>query len=689
MENPSRLEENFKVVTFEMVALERLIDEVARRGEKGKERWLKNIEDIRNEVDNMRKDLNDLKEGPSPNSWNARLNLNKKVIHILKGVKLLQEEGYANSESVELFLSGLATDNTKRFSPGDLMSFTSNFSTQIGAGACGIVYKGQFPDGMSIAVKVLRENDVIEEMFMAEVSAMGRIRHRYLVKLYGFCFHTNMIAVVYEYMENGSLDKILYENHLGMDWEKLYDIAIKIGKGLSYLHDGCDQQIIHHDVKAGNVLLDSDFGPKVSDFGLAKLMNKDASHFTLSRTRGTPGYAAPEMWIPSSPVTYKCDVYSFGMLLFEILARRRNKQGKKWFPKLVWEKFETGQLDEILKDCGIREESREKATTLSMVALWCAQFTPSARPSMSTVVKLLDKEMSIMMPPNPFIPSSESLVPPTLEVVYSRASPAISEVAEDQFEGTILSEGKQSATRLAYQVSEKEDSDSSEYGTSSEVDLLPAVNDLQIAGECFPGKEVTTCGYSDNGTTSCNFRWVRYLEDGSFVDIDGATTPSYLVSADDVDTYLAVEVEPLDDRNRKGEVVKVFANDQRKIRCAPDMQEYIEKTLYSGCASFEVTVALKYLDIWDPAILSIKREGYKIKCTSNRGVVAAEMFLKTSKVTIPYGHPNEFHLHGSAVHLLRAESSSSRDEIVLTFRLFMVRSLEKSTLGRKKSLLWW
>lgn len=233
---------------------------------------------------------------------------------------------------------------------------------------------------------------------------------------------------------------------------------------------------------------------------------------------------------------------------------------------------------------------------------------------------------------------------------------------------------------------------SSSFSEAADDDLLPAIEGLQISGEAFPGRQLQACGYSINGTTSCNFEWVRHLEDGSVNYIDGAKQPNYLITADDVDTYLAIEVQPLDDRKRKGDLVRVFANENRKITCDPEMQNHIERTLYSGHASFRVSLSTGYLDIWEPATLAIKREAFSIKCTGPSAVVITEKFSPTTAVTIPYGNPMEFFIIGSncSEHLLRADSSTtdvscSRDTIVLTLRLFIIRAGERRK-GRKKGL---
>lgn len=233
--------------------------------------------------------------------------------------------------------------------------------------------------GVLIAVKVLKgySDERIEQQFMAEVSTIGRTQHLNLVRLYGFCYERDLRALVYEYMENGSLDSLLFSNQNAIEWEKLYVIANGTAKGIPYLHEECAQRIIHYDIKPGNVLLDARFCPKVADFGLARLCNRDITHLTMTGRRGTVGYAAPDLWMPF-PVTYKCDVYSFGMLLFEVLGQRKIldaslPESEGWFPMWIWKKFERSEINDILVACQIEEKDKEKAERMAMVALWCVQ----------------------------------------------------------------------------------------------------------------------------------------------------------------------------------------------------------------------------------------------------------------------------------------------------------------------------
>ncbi|XP_052183881.1 rust resistance kinase Lr10-like [Diospyros lotus] len=307
------------------------------------------------------------------------------------------------------FLDDMELEKPIRFTSQQLRTATNNFSDLLGSGGFGSVYKGTLKNGMAVAVKVLNgelSNKRIEEQFMAEVSTLGRIHHFNLVRLHGFCFERSLRALVYEFMANGSLDRYLFRENKVLEFEQLHEIAVGTARGIAYLHEECQQRIVHYDIKPGNILLDSKFSPKVADFGLAKLCNRDSTHITMTGGRGTPGYAAPELWMPL-PITHKCDVYSFGMLLFEIIGRRRNldinlAESQEWFPKWVWKKFEKGEMAEMMIVCGIEEKDREMAEKMAKTALWCVQYRPEGRPLISTAVKMLEDAIEIPAPSNPF-----------------------------------------------------------------------------------------------------------------------------------------------------------------------------------------------------------------------------------------------------------------------------------------------
>jgi len=259
-----------------------------------------------------------------------------------------------------------------------------------------------------MAVKVLRGNSDkrIEEQLMAELGTIGKIHHFNVVQLCGFCFDRNLRALVYEYIGNGSLDNYLFHENKTLGYEKLHEIAVGTARGIAYLHEDCKQRIIHYDIKTGNILLDNKRILKLLIFGLAKLCSRENTHITMTGGRVTPGYAAPEIWMPF-PVTHKCDVYSYGVLLFEIIGRRRNldinlRESQEWFSVWVWKKIDAGELGELIKACGIKKRHEEMAKRMVKVALLCVQYMPVSRPIMSYVVKMLEGSAKISKPSNPF-----------------------------------------------------------------------------------------------------------------------------------------------------------------------------------------------------------------------------------------------------------------------------------------------
>ncbi|GLT65780.1 hypothetical protein SLA2020_381910, partial [Shorea laevis] len=313
-----------------------------------------------------------------------------------------------DASTMENFLQGWDKEKPVRYTAQQLDDFTSNYLKRLGSGAYGDVYEGRFPNGIKIAVKLLKEKyeGAAKKQFMAEVGTIGITNHINLVRLYGFCYDRNTSALVYEFMENGSLDNCLFAKEEMIEWEKLHVIAVGTAKGIAYLHEECQQRIIHYDIKPANILLDANFLPKVADFGLAKLCNRDNTHDSVTGFKGTLGYSAPEFFLRNHPITYKCDVYSFGMLLFEIVGRRKNKvsnssESLDWFPKVVLDKYQKGELVELIKSYVIKKEDMEKAERMSVVALWCVQDLPGARPPMSAVVKMLEGGVEIMPPPKP------------------------------------------------------------------------------------------------------------------------------------------------------------------------------------------------------------------------------------------------------------------------------------------------
>ncbi|KAH7675772.1 S-receptor-like serine/threonine-protein kinase protein [Dioscorea alata] len=293
------------------------------------------------------------------------------------------------------------------FSYRELEHLTKNFSERLGGGGFGSVFKGVLPDNNVIAVKKLEGLRQGEKQFRAEVSTMGTIQHVNLVRLRGFCCEGDKRLLVYDFMPNGSLDSYLTDNHAKqtLGWKQRYQIAIGTARGLAYLHEQCRDCIMHCDIKPENILLDKDLCPKVSDFGMAKLMGRDFSR-VMTTMRGTVGYLAPE-WITGLPVTPKADVYSYGMVLFELISGKRNAtvhedEQVTFFP--VWATKRVVEGDDVLSlldkslhgDADIEELGR-----VSKVACWCIQDEESERPSMGQVVQMLEGVVEIQMPPIP------------------------------------------------------------------------------------------------------------------------------------------------------------------------------------------------------------------------------------------------------------------------------------------------
>ncbi|XP_075508216.1 G-type lectin S-receptor-like serine/threonine-protein kinase SD2-5 [Primulina tabacum] len=292
-----------------------------------------------------------------------------------------------------------------RFSYKDLQTATNNFTVKLGQGGFGSVYRGNLPDGVQLAVKKLEGIGQGKKEFRAEVSIIGSIHHHHLVRLKGFCAEGTHRLLVYEYMANGSLEKWLFKKDKGeflLDWDTRYNIALGTAKGLAYLHEDCDLKIVHCDIKPENVLLDDHFMAKVSDFGLAKLMTREQSH-VFTTLRGTRGYLAPE-WITNYAISEKSDVYSYGMVLLELIGGRKNydqAEGseKSHFPSYAFRMLEEGKQKDII-DAKLKiGEEDERVDIAIKVALWCIQDDMYLRPPMTKVVQMLEGLSPVPSPP--------------------------------------------------------------------------------------------------------------------------------------------------------------------------------------------------------------------------------------------------------------------------------------------------
>ncbi|KAK2639299.1 hypothetical protein Ddye_027094 [Dipteronia dyeriana] len=323
-------------------------------------------------------------------------------------------------QRVEKFLEDYKTHNPTRYTYSDLKKITGKFKHKLGQGGYGSVYKGKLSNGIPVAVKILEYSKANGEDFINEVAIISRIHHFNVVRLLGFCSEGTRRAIIYEFMLNGSLEKIIFSkmhesDHRLLSWEKLQKIAFGVARGVEYLHQGCKRRILHFDIKPHNILLDHNFQPKISDFELAKLCSKEISIVSMTAARGTVGYIAPELFSRNfGEVSYKADVFSYGMMLLEMVGCRKNidhtieNQSQVYFPEWVYNRVNQGR--EISLE--IEDDGDEKiAKKLAIVGLWCIQWNPTDRPSMTMVMQMLEGDLkSLEMPPKPFISLDDEMV---------------------------------------------------------------------------------------------------------------------------------------------------------------------------------------------------------------------------------------------------------------------------------------
>ncbi|XP_058726955.1 rust resistance kinase Lr10-like [Vicia villosa] len=319
-------------------------------------------------------------------------------------------------ENIEVFLRG-NTLMPIRYSYKDIKKMTQRFKDKLGEGGFGLVYKGKLISGSFAAIKMLDKPKGNGQDFISEVTTIGRIHHANVVRLIGFCAERSKRALVYEFMPNGSLDKYIStkDDAFSLSSNKMYEISLGVARGIAYLHQGCDMQILHFDIKPHNILLDENFIPKISDFGLAKLYPNDNSIVTITAARGTIGYMAPELFYKNiGGVSYKADVYNFGMLLMEMASKRRNlnphadHSSQLFFPYWIYNQLieeREIEMDEMTN------EGKNNVKKMFITALWCIQLKPSDRPAMNKVIEMLEGNIeNIEMPPKPSFYPNEMIM---------------------------------------------------------------------------------------------------------------------------------------------------------------------------------------------------------------------------------------------------------------------------------------
>jgi serine/threonine protein kinase len=298
----------------------------------------------------------------------------------------------------------------KEFSYRELKSATKCFNANriIGHGAFGIVYKGILPEtGDIVAVKRCSHNSQGKNEFLSELSIIGTLRHRNLVRLQGWCHEKGEILLVYDLMPNGSLDKALFEARTPLPWPHRRKVLLGVASALAYLHQECENQVIHRDIKTSNIMLDEGFNARLGDFGLARQIEHDKSP-DATVAAGTMGYLAPE-YLLTGRATEKTDVFSYGAVVLEVASGRRpieketsgvgkvtlNGNLVEW----VWNLHREGRLLAAADDRLEGQFDESEMRRVLLVGLACSHPDPMARPTMRGVVQMLVGEAEVPLVP--------------------------------------------------------------------------------------------------------------------------------------------------------------------------------------------------------------------------------------------------------------------------------------------------
>ncbi|KAL8463667.1 hypothetical protein ACS0TY_033576 [Phlomoides rotata] len=308
----------------------------------------------------------------------------------------------------EVDLDKLAAQEQKEFSFETLVKATGNFNPnqKLGEGGFGPVYKGKLDDGREIAVKKLSQNSSQgKKEFQSESKLLARVQHRNVVNLLGYCLHGPEKLLVYQYVANESLDKILFKSDKRqlLDWKRRYNVITGVAKGLLYLHEEAHCRIIHRDIKASNILLDDKWAPKIADFGMARLYPEDQTHVN-TRVAGTNGYMAPE-YLMHGHLSEKADVFSFGVVVLELISGQKNSKFNRdpeyrnlleWAYKLYKKQRSLEIIDPTIASSS---KDTEEIGTCIQLGLLCVQSDPKSRPDMGRVVLILAKKPSVLEEP--------------------------------------------------------------------------------------------------------------------------------------------------------------------------------------------------------------------------------------------------------------------------------------------------
>ncbi|KAL0535575.1 hypothetical protein IC582_029911 [Cucumis melo] len=298
---------------------------------------------------------------------------------------------FLEDKKIEEMIRSYSTHTPKQYSYSQLKKITNSFMDKLGQGGFSTVYKGKLQDGQDVAVKLLKESRENGQDLMNEVVSVTKTSHVNIATLLGFCYERSKRALVYEYMSKGSLDKYIFQRRR------------------QALHCRCNTRIVHFDIKPDNILLDNNFCPKISDFGLAKQCRAKESHVSMTGMKGTVGFMAPEVIFRNlGKVSHKSDVYSYGMLVLEMLGERKypnegmGQSSEEYFPDWIYNKLIQHEIGEGSYSWGDTKEEEEMARKMIIVGLHCIQTLPDNRPSMTNVVAMLEGSVDVLqIPPKP------------------------------------------------------------------------------------------------------------------------------------------------------------------------------------------------------------------------------------------------------------------------------------------------
>ncbi|XP_057491559.1 cysteine-rich receptor-like protein kinase 19 [Actinidia eriantha] len=330
------------------------------------------------------------------------------IVGLLLASRMAMKRGNVDRENAEDMMRREGIDTRPNlFNLDELVAATDNFSNSnlLGSGGFGIVYKGKMPNGENIAVKKLSPGSIQGlGVFFNEVRVLLNMQHRNLVRLLGYCVQAEERILVYEYLPNKSLDNFVFDKSKSalLDWPKRYNIILGVARGILYLHEDSSLKIIHRDIKASNILLDEQMNPKISDFGLAKLFSDEKTHFRTRQIAGTYGYMAPE-YANRGVFSMKSDMFSFGVLILEIISGRKNyglqfDEEQRQLLNFAWNLEVEGRLIELVDET-MGSLPVDEVTRCMRIGLLCCQECIQDRPTVSSLLSMLSSNSVSTIPP--------------------------------------------------------------------------------------------------------------------------------------------------------------------------------------------------------------------------------------------------------------------------------------------------